>query len=199
MHRPLPSDFGTDQFLNYLGIQMDSRKAEGMHFKFNLATPDNGEKFVVEMSNATLTPIAGFQADDADLTIAIDRRDLEDVMIGSAKLADKVSSERAKMDGNAQVQDCSALLIAAMSAAPANGFCRYAIHRVRSAASFRRSSSRAVINMTGSFEPALFSFHCNSIPEIPFRSISKTRQSIAASGSLLRKASADAYSTAENP
>lgn len=93
----------TELFLNYLGIQMDSRKAEGMHFKINLSTPDNGEKFVVEMSNATLTTIAGFQADDADLTITIDRRELEDVMIGTAKLSDKVSAGKAKMEGNPQV------------------------------------------------------------------------------------------------
>ncbi|UVC09607.1 MBL fold metallo-hydrolase [Rhizobium sp. TH2] len=93
----------TQLFLNYLGIQMDSRKAEGMKFKINLSTPDNGEKFVVEMSNATLTTIAGYQASDADLTIIIDRRELEDVMIGTATLSDKVSSGKAKMDGNPQV------------------------------------------------------------------------------------------------
>ncbi len=33
----------TELFLNYLGIQMDSRKAEGMKFKINISTPDNGE------------------------------------------------------------------------------------------------------------------------------------------------------------
>ena len=90
-------------FLNYLGIQMDSRKAEGMKFKINISTPDNGEKFVVEMSNATLTTIAGYQAKDADLTMTIDRRELEDVMIGSAKLAEKVAAGKAKLEGNPQV------------------------------------------------------------------------------------------------
>jgi alkyl sulfatase BDS1-like metallo-beta-lactamase superfamily hydrolase len=93
----------TELFLNYLGIQMDSRRAEAMKFKINLDTPDNGEKFVVEMSNATLTIIAGYQAKDADLAITIDRRDLEDLMIGSAKLADKVAAGKAKMVGNPQV------------------------------------------------------------------------------------------------
>src|ERR1044072_8576434 len=33
----------TEAFLTYLGIQMDSRKADGMKFKINIATPDNGE------------------------------------------------------------------------------------------------------------------------------------------------------------
>jgi hypothetical protein len=53
--------------MNYL----DSRKAEGMKFKINLVTPDNGERFVVEMSNATLPPSLAAKASDADLTIVI--------------------------------------------------------------------------------------------------------------------------------
>ncbi len=44
-----------------------------MEFTINLITPDNGEKFVVELSNATLTNIEGYLADDADLTITINR------------------------------------------------------------------------------------------------------------------------------
>src|SRR6185503_10302491 len=43
----------TELFLNFLGIRMDSRKAEGLRFTMNLITPDNGEKFVVELENAT--------------------------------------------------------------------------------------------------------------------------------------------------
>jgi linear primary-alkylsulfatase len=93
----------TELFFDYLGIQIDSRKAEGMKFKINLVTADNGEQFVVEMSNATLTTIAGFQAKYADLTITIDRRDLEDVMIGTSKLGEKVAAGKAKMVGNPQV------------------------------------------------------------------------------------------------
>lgn len=93
----------TEMFLNYLGVQMDSRKAEGMAFKINLVTPDNGERFIVELSNATLTTIAGYQAQDADLTITIDRRDLEDLMIGAATFQDKVAAGKARLEGNPQV------------------------------------------------------------------------------------------------
>jgi alkyl sulfatase BDS1-like metallo-beta-lactamase superfamily hydrolase len=50
----------TELFLNFLGIRMDSRKAEGMRFTINLITPDNGEKFLIELENATLTNIQGF-------------------------------------------------------------------------------------------------------------------------------------------
>jgi alkyl sulfatase BDS1-like metallo-beta-lactamase superfamily hydrolase len=52
----------TELFLNFLAIKMDSRRAEGLAFVMNLVTPDNGERFVVELSNATLTNIEGHQA-----------------------------------------------------------------------------------------------------------------------------------------
>ena len=63
----------TGLFLDFLGIRMDSRKAEDMAFTINLVTPDNGEKYLIELSNATLTNIEGYQAENADLTLTIDR------------------------------------------------------------------------------------------------------------------------------
>jgi alkyl sulfatase BDS1-like metallo-beta-lactamase superfamily hydrolase len=74
----------TELFLNFLGIKMDSSRAEGLGFSMNLITPDTGETFLVELSNATLNNLAGYTADDADLTLTIDRADLERVMSGAA-------------------------------------------------------------------------------------------------------------------
>jgi alkyl sulfatase BDS1-like metallo-beta-lactamase superfamily hydrolase len=93
----------TELFLEYLGIQVDSRKAAGLKFKINISTPDNGEKFVVEMSNATLTSISGYQAGDADLTLTINRSDLEQFMLGQATLAQLAQAGKAKLVGNPQV------------------------------------------------------------------------------------------------
>ncbi len=93
----------TELFLEYLAIRVDSRKAGGMKFKINIATPDNGEKFVVEMSNATLTSIAGFQAADADLSLTINRADLEQFMLGQATMASLAQAGKAKLVGNQQV------------------------------------------------------------------------------------------------
>jgi alkyl sulfatase BDS1-like metallo-beta-lactamase superfamily hydrolase len=93
----------TGLFLEFLGIRMDSRKAEGMAFKINLITPDNGEKYVIELSNSALTNIEGYQADDADLTITIDRADLEQVMMGAKSLAAQIEDGTAKVDGNLEV------------------------------------------------------------------------------------------------
>ncbi|MEE8594798.1 MAG: alkyl sulfatase C-terminal domain-containing protein, partial [Gemmatimonadota bacterium] len=93
----------TELFLDFIGIRMDSRKAEGMEFTINLATPDNGEQFVIELSNATLTNIEGYQAEDADLTLTIDRADLEQVMMGAKSLADQIADGTAKVDGDVAV------------------------------------------------------------------------------------------------
>ncbi|MBL0088270.1 MAG: MBL fold metallo-hydrolase [Ideonella sp.] len=93
----------TELFLEFLAIRVDSRKAGGLKFKINLSTPDNGEKFVVEMSNATLTSITGYQAADADLTITINRSDLEQFMLGRATLVALAQAGKAKLVGNPAV------------------------------------------------------------------------------------------------
>ena len=93
----------TGLFLDFLGIRMDSSKAEGMAFKINLVTPDNSEKYLIELSNEALTNIEGFQADDADLTITINRTDLEQTMMGAKKLVDQIKDGTAKMEGNQEV------------------------------------------------------------------------------------------------
>jgi alkyl sulfatase BDS1-like metallo-beta-lactamase superfamily hydrolase len=90
----------TELFLNFLGIRMDSRKAEGLRFTMNLVTPDNGEKFIVELENATLTNIQGFLADKPDLTLTINRADLEQTMMGAKSLEDQIKDGTAKVEGD---------------------------------------------------------------------------------------------------
>ncbi len=92
----------TELWLEFLAIRLDSKKAEGHEFKINLVTPDNDEKFVVELSNATLTSIEGFQVKDADLTITINRSDLEQTMMGAVSFDEQIKSGKAKLKGNRQ-------------------------------------------------------------------------------------------------
>ena len=93
----------TELFLNFLGIRMDSRKAEGMRFTINLITPDNGEKFLVELENATLTNIKGFLTRDPDLTLTINRSDLEQTMMGAKTLEAQIKDGTAKVEGDAGI------------------------------------------------------------------------------------------------
>jgi alkyl sulfatase BDS1-like metallo-beta-lactamase superfamily hydrolase len=93
----------TELFLNFLGIRMDSRKAEGLRFTINLITPDNGEKFLIELENATLTNIQGFLADKPDLTLTINRSELEQTMMGAKTLEAQIADGTALVQGDASV------------------------------------------------------------------------------------------------
>ena len=93
----------TELFLDFVGIRMDPERAAEFEFTINLITPDNDEKFIVELSSATLTNIEGFLADDADLTITINRTDLEPVMMGVKSLESQIADGKAKVEGDASV------------------------------------------------------------------------------------------------
>jgi alkyl sulfatase BDS1-like metallo-beta-lactamase superfamily hydrolase len=90
----------TGLFLDFLGIRMDSTKAEDFEFTINLSTPDNGEKYVIELSNATLTNIEGYLADDPDLAITINRSDLEQVMLGVKSFTAQIEDGTAQTEGD---------------------------------------------------------------------------------------------------
>ena len=93
----------TSQWWDAIAIRVDSGKADGMRFKLNFVTPDNGEQIVVEMSNGTLTNIIGYNAADADATLTINRSDLVPVMTQQATFAEQLQGGKAKLTGNALV------------------------------------------------------------------------------------------------
>jgi alkyl sulfatase BDS1-like metallo-beta-lactamase superfamily hydrolase len=93
----------TEQWLDFLGISMDPTKAEGLHYVINLVTPDNGEKYVVELENSTLTSIEGFQAAKPDLTLTLNRADLNRVMMGVATFDQLAAEGKARMEGDREI------------------------------------------------------------------------------------------------
>ena len=95
----------TELWLNSLAISMDSKKAAGMKFVINLDTPDNGEKFVIEMSNSALTNIKGQQAKDPTLTITLNRSDLERVMGGQTTFDQLLAEGKVKFVGDRKAFD----------------------------------------------------------------------------------------------
>ena len=90
----------TEQWLDFIGISIDPRKAEGMRFTINLATSDNGEMYLIELSNATLTNIKGVSAPKPDLTITLNRSDLDLVMMGAQSFDDLIKAGKAKFEGD---------------------------------------------------------------------------------------------------
>jgi alkyl sulfatase BDS1-like metallo-beta-lactamase superfamily hydrolase len=95
----------TALWLDFLGVRLDTSKAEDKHFIINFITPDNGEKYLVELSNSTLTNIEGIQSPKADLTITMNRSELNDVMMGKTSFDDKIKEGKAKLKGNRKPYD----------------------------------------------------------------------------------------------
>lgn len=94
----------TELFLDFVGIRMDSKEAEALDdFTINLITPDNGEKFAIELSNATFTNVEGFLHDNPDLSITIDRTDLEQVMMGVKSFAASIEDGTAEAEGDVDI------------------------------------------------------------------------------------------------
>ncbi|CAG0965488.1 partial Putative alkyl/aryl-sulfatase YjcS, partial [Gammaproteobacteria bacterium] len=90
----------TEQWLDFIGISADPRRAEGLRFTINLVTPDNGERYAIEMSNGTLTNAKGFLAKNPDLTVTVNRADLNLVMMGQASFDDLLKDGKAKFEGD---------------------------------------------------------------------------------------------------
>ena len=94
----------TELFLDFIGIRMDTRKAEALgDYDINLITPDNGEKFAIALSNATFTNVEGFLHDDPDLSITINRSDLENIMMGVKSFAASIEDGTAQAEGNVDI------------------------------------------------------------------------------------------------
>ncbi|MEB3199309.1 MAG: alkyl sulfatase dimerization domain-containing protein [Synechococcaceae cyanobacterium] len=93
----------TDMLLDFLGIRLDSQRAAGMAFVVNLSTPDNGEQYIVELSNSTLTNCKGFHSSTADLSIDIKRSDLELIMSGLSTFQALVAEGRVRLEGDASI------------------------------------------------------------------------------------------------
>jgi len=90
----------TELWLNFLGVSLDSRKVAGQRFMINLSTPDNGEKFLVELSNSVLTNIKGYQSKKPDLTVTVNRSELVRVMGGAATFDQLIKEGKAKFEGD---------------------------------------------------------------------------------------------------
>jgi alkyl sulfatase BDS1-like metallo-beta-lactamase superfamily hydrolase len=58
---------------------------------------------VIELENATLTNLPGFLADKPDLTMTINRADLEQTMTGAKTLEAQIKDGTAKVEGDVSI------------------------------------------------------------------------------------------------
>jgi len=101
--RDLARSLTTAQWWDAVAIRVDSSKADAMTFVINFVTPDNGERFIIEMSGGTLTSIQGYLAEDPDAEIRIDRAALEPAIAGETTLGALLQQGRGTVTGDTGV------------------------------------------------------------------------------------------------
>ena len=93
----------TTQWWDAVATRVDSGLADGTNFTMNFSSPDTQQNFVVEMSGGTLSNIEGYLSDDADVTITMNRSDLEMVIMGQETLASQLQAGVGTVTGNQAV------------------------------------------------------------------------------------------------
>jgi alkyl sulfatase BDS1-like metallo-beta-lactamase superfamily hydrolase len=86
--------------LDFVGIRLNPERATGKSFIINLILPDIKEKYAIELKNSTFTNIQGFTDPKADLTLTVNRNDLNLVMGGVKTFEELLKGGQAKFEGN---------------------------------------------------------------------------------------------------
>ena len=93
----------TTQWWDAVATRVDSGLADGTNFTINFSSPDTQQNFIVEMSGGTLSNIEGYLSGDADVTITMDRSDLEMVIMGQETLASQLQAGVGTVTGDQAV------------------------------------------------------------------------------------------------
>lgn len=89
-----------DMFFDYLGVRLNGPAAAGKKATINMDFTDTKEKYVVTLENSVLNYAGGRQAKDADCTVTLTRANLNDIILGKAKLPQLITAGSVKVAGN---------------------------------------------------------------------------------------------------
>jgi alkyl sulfatase BDS1-like metallo-beta-lactamase superfamily hydrolase len=87
-------------FFDYLSIRLDGPGAEGKTIKLNMDFPDTKQKYLLVVQYGVLQYHKDQQADDADVSLTLNRADLNDIISGNLKVEEGVTSGKIKLDGD---------------------------------------------------------------------------------------------------
>ena len=89
-----------DMFFDLLAVRLIGPKAAGKKIVLNAIFPDIDEQYLLVVENGVLNYALGKQDPEADATLTLSRTALDEVILGEAKLADKLASGEAQISGN---------------------------------------------------------------------------------------------------
>lgn len=90
----------TELLFDYMGVRLDAERAKGKQFKINLDLPDRKEKVAIELKNSHLNVTADRQEADADLTLTMNRSDLNMILMKQKTFAELMQEGKIKHQGD---------------------------------------------------------------------------------------------------
>jgi alkyl sulfatase BDS1-like metallo-beta-lactamase superfamily hydrolase len=82
----------SELIFDFLGVRLNSDKALGKHLKINIRFPDSDETFFLELKNAHLNNIQDVTAEDANVSIVLNRSDLNLMLTKSKSFPELMQS-----------------------------------------------------------------------------------------------------------
>lgn len=90
----------SELIFDFLGVRLNSDLALGKTITVNVVFPDKDETFLLELKNAHLNNIAGIQSENADVTVTMNRSDLNLMLMKVKSFPELVQSGAVQFDGD---------------------------------------------------------------------------------------------------
>ncbi len=87
---------------DYLAVRLNGPRAEESTLSINFRFPDIEEEYVLSLENSVLNYVEGRQAEDADLSVAMNRSTLNSIMLGEGTFMDLAASGEIETEGRAE-------------------------------------------------------------------------------------------------
>lgn len=94
-----------EMIFDYMGIRLNPDKAKGKKISVNLTLPDDNQSYILTLRNSVLDYKSGKQVKDPDVSIKIDRKVLNEIILKEATLDDKIQSGEVVIQGNREKLD----------------------------------------------------------------------------------------------
>lgn len=94
------ANMSTRLILDYMGVQLNAKKAAGKQITVNYSFPDTDEKFALELGNSVLNTYEDWQMKNADVAVTLNRATLTDIMLGTKTMQEAIKDGDIRFDGD---------------------------------------------------------------------------------------------------
>lgn len=91
----------TSLIFDYMGIKLNSQKAENQSIALNLVFPDIKQKYVLELTNGTLHNVVGYQLETADAKVTMNREVLNQILLKQKTVQQAIDNKDITIEGDA--------------------------------------------------------------------------------------------------